>query len=1287
MAIKNLKIETDGADFLLNVIIQYKLDHETIKLYETSIQDPRKVQKFNDLMKFLEERFLTLDTIESGKNKNFSNKKNERQIMQITKGTPKCIACGNQDITQNCENFKKLSPNERSKMIRSSGACINCLHPLHKRSDCKSKHKCSKCQKNHHTLLHFEKSSKSEPVTCALTQYNNVTVLLATAIIRCYDRNGISFVLRAMIDQGSQASIITERAAQLLKLDRKPLHMPIKAVGEVMAGTARQYINMFFSSNRSNNAEKIQANVIIMRKIMQKSPRKMINTNENWHHLNNLPLADPKYNIPSDVDILLGGDVWDEIVMKGLRLSKNGSPVAQRTKLGWILNGKVKQQSDDIYTFATITEEEAVDEQLKRFWQLEEMNTDTAATEEQRRCEAFYDATTIRDSTGRYIVRLPFTNNIPILGRSRNIAVAQLLSMERKFRRDPELKRQYIENMREYFANGHIVEVTTTENQHRTIINGIETFTCAYLPHHAVIKSTSTTTQCRCVFDASRATTNGKCLNEQLMTGATIQDDIMTILCRWRAHKFVINGDIARMYRQIRMNESDAEYQRIVWREDETEPIRDYKLTTVTFGTTSAPYWAIKTIQRNADDERDNFPVAAEAAKKDFYVDDFYAGADTQQEAIELRTQITDMLHTGGFQIRKWISNDEAILQGIPEEEREIKNHVEFGSDNTVKTLGLRWNPTSDTFSYKTANIATSENVPTKREFLSTTAKIYDPVGWLGPTIILIKILYQKLWINKVQWDEKIPEEVNRVYQQYRREFPLLEQIRVPRWINITSSTRDAQLHGFCDASTDAYAAAVYLRIIRDNGDICVFLLASKTRVVPIKQRTTIPKLELNAAVLLTNLFRKIKHTMKEDYSCIAWSDSTITLSWIKATDKKLPSYVATRVHDIQAAGLQWRYIPTDINPADCASRGLTPSELLQHELWWKGPQFLYLSEEHWPENLVPTIPEETAEAHVFSITTDDSNGVLPLRDYSSFSRLQRVTAYCQRFINNCKTKQKITGPLTANELDFATIRIIQQVQQESFPNEIQALTNEKTQVKGNLTPLNPFLDDNHIMRVNGRLEKSNLPYHQKYPMILPKNHHVTMLLIILAHLSTCHGGATLTLNYLRNKFWIPNGFNTVKKYVRSCQKCARFNAKTMTQKMASLPEPRVNVSRPFTHTGIDYAGPIDIRTSGGRGQKTYKGYIAIFICLVTKAIHIEAVSSLTSTAFIAAFRRFSSRRGFIKHLYSDNGTNFVGSNKILKDLEKREKENFNDDVYKTFATQGVQWHFNPPASPHFGGL
>ncbi|XP_055313219.1 uncharacterized protein LOC129574779 [Sitodiplosis mosellana] len=965
-------------------------------------------------------------------------------------------------------------------------------------------------------------------------------------------------------------------------------------------------------------------------------------------------------------------------------MSKNGAPVATRTSAGWILNGKTTQPGDsELACFVICREEESVDQQLKEFWQIEEINGEKSSlSEEERRCETVYDETTIREQSGKYQVRLPFRNGKPILGRSRNIAVAQLFGVEKKFRADPQFKQQYIDNMREYFENGHIVEVNTTEDQHKTTINGEETFTCAYLPHHAVLKTTSSTTKCRCVCNASRRTTNGKTLNEQLLTGPTIQDDIMAILMRWRTYEFVINADIARMYRQIIMNDEDSEYQRVVWRENENEPIRDFKLITVTFGTTPAPYLAIKTIHRLADDEAENFPLAAPAAKRDFYVDDFFSGSETRERAIKLRVEITEMMSKGGFQIRKWIANDELTLADVPEEERGIPNSLEFDINSTVKTLGVQWNPKTDCFSYKTASIAANDEVPTKRKFLSTTAKIYDPIGWLAPTTILIKILYQKLWIHGTKWDETIPQEINGVYQKYRIEFPLLERIRVPQWIK-TVSTCSIQLHGFCDASNDAYSATIYTRIIEDDEKVNVSLFAAKTRVAPIQKLTT-PKLELSAAVLLVRLFEKVKKVIKRDHiECYAWSDSTITLAWIRNNGTKLQTFVANRVGEIRAAGLIWRHVPTHDNPADCASRGLTPSALIDHQLWWQGPSFLQQSPEYWPEDA--TCPINETQIQIFSILTEPIQ-LWPLEKYSSFEKLQRVVAYCHRFINNCKQRRKTFGPLTAAELNLASDSIVRNVQRESYHEEIQLLQNNES-VRGHLNPLNPFLDNNFIMRVNGRLANGNLPYNQKHPMILPKSHHVTHLIILYAHRMTLHGGATSTLTFLRNKFWIPKGLNTVKKYIRSCQQCARFNAKTMTQRMAALPEVRLNVSRPFTHTGIDFAGPIDIRTSSGRGQKTSKGYICIFICLTTKSIHIEAVSSLTSTAFIASLRRFCSRRGQIKHLYSDNGTNFVGANKLLAALEKHEKRQFEEDISNALAANGIQWHFNPPAAPHFGEL
>lgn len=487
------------------------------------------------------------------------------------------------------------------------------------------------------------------------------------------------------------------------------------------------------------------------------------------------------------------------------------------------------------------------------------------------------------------------------------------------------------------------------------------------------------------------------------MTGPTIQDDIMTILMRWRVHKFVVTADIARMYRQIKMHHEDAEYQRIVWRENEDEPIKDYKLTTVTFGMTSAPFSAVKTIHKLAEDESDKFPIASAAAKRDFYVDDFFSGTETIEETINLRREITEMMMKGGFQIRKWIANDERILQGVPVEERGVENIMAVDNSSTVKTLGLQWNPKTDYFTYKTAMIAESDIRPTKREFLSTTAKIYDPIGWLAPTIILIKILYQRLWVHQIEWDEQIPEEVNQIYQKYRIEFPLLEKASIPRWINTNKSKR-LELHGFCDASNNAYAAVIYTKTIDDNGNIGVSLLTSKTRVAPI-QKITIPKLELSAAVLLIRLINRAKKALnRNDMKCFAWSDSTITLAWIRNNSNKLPTFVANRVSEIKAEKLTWRHVPTHVNAADCASRGLTPSELLKHELWWKGPPFLYHDKESWPEDVTCTIEEaEKNEIQTFSTFTETDkkephhDGSWPLKKYSSFSKLHTNCTRCTK--------------------------------------------------------------------------------------------------------------------------------------------------------------------------------------------------------------------------------------------------------------------------------------------------
>lgn len=271
-------------------------------------------------------------------------------------------------------------------------------------------------------------------------------------------------------------------------------------------------------------------------------------------------------------------------------------------------------------------------------------------------------------------------------------------------------------------------------------------------------------------------------------------------------------------------------------------------------------------------------------------------------------------------------------------------------------------------------------------------------------------------------------------------------------------------------------------------------------------------------------------------------------------------------------------------------------------------------------------------------------------------------------------------------EIYQTTKKVLVLVQQEVFCEEYKTIKSGQSLKKGNrLLCLDPFVDNEGLLRVGGRLQNSSLPYDQKHPILLSHDHHVTLMIVRDAHLTTLHGGNSLTLSYIRQKYWILGGKRTVKSSIRKCVKCTRYRSSTASQKMGSLPKPRVTESYPFSHTGVDYAGPISVRTMKGRGHKAYKGYIAIFVCLSTKAVHLELVGDLSSETFIAALRRFMARRGPVSHMYSDNATNFVGTaNYLYKEMLDITQS---DDFQNTLTNIGTQWHFIPPSSPHFGGI
>ncbi|XP_076660401.1 uncharacterized protein LOC143363747 [Halictus rubicundus] len=442
----------------------------------------------------------------------------------------------------------------------------------------------------------------------------------------------------------------------------------------------------------------------------------------------------------------------------------------------------------------------------------------------------------------------------------------------------------------------------------------------------------------------------------------------------------------------------DVDYQRILWRSSPSDSVDRYQLLTVTYDTAPAPFLALRVLKQLVEDEGSNFPLAVSVLQNHLYVDDCVFGASDESRLTETRNQLITLLSKAHFQLHKWTTNAPHLLRDISPHDRGTGLEKILQFDETVKVLGVAWSPDADAFRFRVT--LPHHSAGTKRAILSTIARLFDPLGWVTPTTVYAKILMQQLWLKKCSWDAPLPSTFLDRWTIYNAELPALKSLAIPRWTHQTLDIASCELHGFADASTVAYAAVVYLRVVTSSGHIVVSLLAAKSKVAPVKP-LTVPRLELSAALLLARLIvfvRQALHDLPNEIPCYCWTDSTITLCWLRQPASRWKTFVANRVAQIASSlpDAMWRHVPSEENPADCASRGLLPSQLLHHDLWWKGPQWMQLSTDQWPPNIPVASPDARAEER----PTLSFNLVLPstpweLRDrFSSWPKLLRVTAY-----------------------------------------------------------------------------------------------------------------------------------------------------------------------------------------------------------------------------------------------------------------------------------------------------
>ncbi len=503
-------------------------------------------------------------------------------------------------------------------------------------------------------------------------------------------------------------------------------------------------------------------------------------------------------------------------------------------------------------------------------------------------------------------------------------------------------------------------------------------------------------------------------------------------------------------------------------------------------------------------------------------------------------------------------------------------------------------------------------------------------------------------------------------------------------------------LHGFSDASTLAYGAVVYLRAVQEDGSSHTALVTAKARVLPV-HHITVPKAELLGAHLLSKLLSTTATTLNIDTKNIfAWTDSTIVLHWLSKTPDQLKDrFVANRVQFItdQLPFTKWQHVPTDQNPADLASRGVAASDLIASQLWWSGPQWLSGPPDAWSVSKI-TRPPETI--HVLNISP--SHAMKPSQDrflnalwdrYSSFYNLTSTLAWIYRFFNRLKHKTPTDSTsLTTQELKNAQLRIFNLSHQQDFANVFAAIKADRSLPNSHsLHKMLPLLQDNRLV-LKSRVRNPSSP---KSPQLLTPLHaksKLTRLWISTLHRTHLHAGVSALHSIVATHFYVPGLRNLLKKVNRSCMQCQRAYARPLSHQLGLLPSVRTTPSPPFQKTGVDFAGPLCIRREHTRKPVINKCYVAVFVCMSTKAIHLALCASLSTEDFRASLHRFTARRGCPSDIYSDNGSNFVGAREEIRELEALLGSGKTQNMINHFTEErGINWHHIPPRAPHFGGL
>ena len=1236
-----------------------------------------------------------------------------------------------------CQAFRKLSYLEKKEILLKNGHCFKCLSADHDRAaNCTTKTTCKKCNKPHHTALHDDnfRPRPKKPETCSNTDTStnkqrkvngeqNLCTAVSNKTIASEQSCSKTFLVQlslpnltskcltcyAIVDDQSSSSFVDPSVIQFFEMNAPvqdylltTLHgskskiqgqlvsgLKIRGVGQPRNFTLPDLLtNDFIPDTKSEVASPL---------LVKKYP-----------HINHLAKYFNKIDQSAEVLLLLGRDC-SEILQSKCYGRK--APYVYKTILGWALVGGNHSSGPSKEILTIRTQANCTNEHFSAkmtFTKPQKMahlplcqdvfaeRSDDEMIGASAEDVKFMDIVSSGISTnqeGHLVMPLPFKDITPKFPSNRQAVYLRTKNTLARLQRDKEKLSQCIQAMNKNLEAGYVEEIPS--NKLKTIEGKVW-----YLPVFPVVHPKKN--KLRLVFDSS-ASFKGTCLNDMLLQGPDLNNKLRGVLQRFRRGEVGFSTDIEAMFSQFHLQPEDQDYLRFWWfrNNDATEELVEYRSRTHIFGNKPSPAIATFGLKYTTGNPKaTKYSLAINFIQRHFYVDDGLGSADSPTTAVEIIRNAQDILRSYNIKLHKITSNSREVIASFPPSEVQVaKDIIEFEDDTIQRTLGIAWNTTTDEFVFL---VDLPDRPFTRRGVLSTVNSLYDPIGSACPVVLAGKLLQraalqQEVPTTNSEWDKPLPEHLASAWNSWKNDLPQLQQLKVSRSFKPSGfgEAKDQSLHVFCDASIEAIGYVVYLRLVNVAGTVNVCFVTANSKVSP-KSATSIPRLELCAALEAATATSELIAELEMDLNSVRmYTDSKVVLGYLTNTAKRFSRYITRRTSIICKAfpAHHWDYVTSDVNPADTASRPTTPDAILKSR-WLVGPSFLWednipTSNIDYDHDLPETLQEQVALSTRIEVTAPPLTALLDR--VGSFPKAKavakRILDLTYRKVDQCRQRLGKSlaprGPASFEEASVILVKTAQQIEFSSVISSLSSDSSNKVLKEKQWLRLAPFIAEDGVLRVGGRLRNAAIPYTCKFPAIIPGKHPLASIIVQHYHEITKHQGRHITLGAIRNAgFYLHGGNKLVRKVIYECVPYRKLRAPTEHQRMSDLPNDRLAEVPPFTNTGMDVFGPFQIAEGATtrRTQSSKKVWAIIFTCLSSRAIHLEMLPSMDTSSFKNAYRRFVSIRGDCKSLRSDRGSNFVSARTM-------DHESFSiAEFHKDLQSMECEWKLNPPHASHFGG-